>query len=73
MILGKIISFAFCCIHFLCSTMAKYLLVIVKEEKQDELVTAMPDDEYFQGQDLENNEIISLSDPGPGTGQDYCA
>ena len=60
MIIGKIICFGFCCINLLCWTVAKYLLVNVKEENQEDF-NGISDDEFDQGQALENNEIISLS------------
>ena len=61
MILGKIISVAFCCINFLCWTVAKYLLINVREENQED-ITGISDDESYQWKGLENNENISLSD-----------
>ena len=60
MIIGKIICFGFCCINSLCWTVAKYLLVNVKEEKQEDF-NGISDDESYQDAALENNEIISLS------------
>ena len=67
MILGKIVGMAFCCINFLCCTVAKYLLVNIQEEHQ-ETSTGISDDEYYQWKDLENNEKISLSSRGCNKG-----
>ena len=60
MILGKIIGIVFCCINFLCWTVAKYLLVNIKQGNHED-VTGMSGDETYQWKGLENNENISLS------------
>ena len=75
MIIAKIISFGFCCINLLCWTVAKYLLVNVKEENREDF-NGMSDDESDQWKVLENNAIISLSPPSGkfccGTSNGLC-
>ena len=72
MILGKIISITFCCLNFFFWTAAKYLLVNVKDENQEDF-TGIPDNESYQWADLENNETLSLSGRRLGTDDIHCA
>ena len=58
--LTKLIGLAFCCINFLCWTVAKYLLINVQEENHED-PAGMLDDENYRWTDLENNETVSLS------------
>ena len=70
--LTKLIGFAFCCANFLCWTVAKYLLVNVQEENQED-PTGMLNDEPYRWTDLENNETVSFSTTeGPETLNSRC-
>ena len=64
MLLNKLICVAFYGINLLCWTLGKYLLIAIKEENQEDVVE-MEDNESYQWKDLEDNDVITLSPPGP--------
>ena len=58
--LTKLIGFAFWCLNLICWTAAKYFLINVQEENQED-PAGMLDDEPYRWTGLENNETVSLS------------
>ena len=60
MVLKKFMALAFYCINFLCWTVGKYLLINVNVENQEDVV-GTPENEYYQWNELQDNESISLS------------
>jgi hypothetical protein len=64
MLLNKFIYVALYGINLLCWTFGKYLLIGIKEEPQEDAVEK-EDNESYPWKDLEDNDVITLSPPGP--------
>ena len=71
MILNKIIGFVFYCINILWWTAGKYLLFRVEEQNHQDCAKNL-DNGLNQWKELEDNEMISLSQPDIYQSRNFC-